>query len=225
MPVITINGPIGSSTVEVGHLVSEKLGLNYVDRQVLAQAAQLVNSPVTTLVDREQRATRFRDRLSRLLQAMLEQESYGGLDFGLAVENLPSESFAHVGGGSGGQVDDNAFINATSAVILDLAASGDVVIIGRSSNLILADTPGVFHVGLLADQEHRIANVMRRDHLSHDEASTYIDGAEKARVDLSRKIFKTHPNDPAAYNVMLNLGDLPEAAVAEIIVCACQSQG
>ena len=220
MPVITINGPIGSSTVEVGHLVSEILQLDYVDRQVLAQAARLVNSPVAALVHREQRPTGFRDRLSRLLTSLLEQESYVGLDFGLAAENLPAESFAQLGGA--GRVDDNAFIAATSTVIKELADGGDVVIIGRNSNLILADTPGVFHVGLLASERRRIANVMRRDHLSQDEAETYLAEAEKARINLSRKVFKTNPNDPSAYHLMLNLGATSDAAVADIIIRASQ---
>ena len=220
MPVITINGPIGSSTLEVGHLVSEKLNLNYVDRQVLAQAARLVNSPVAALVDKEIRPTGFRDRLSRLLTSMLEQESYGGLDFGLAAENIPSESFAHIGGS--GRVDDTTFVSATSAVIQDLASGGDVVIIGRNSNLILAEMPGVFHVGLLASQERRLANAMRRDHLTREEAESYLAQSEKARVDLSRKAFKTDPNDPSGYHLVLNLGEATDALVADIIVRAVQ---
>jgi hypothetical protein len=64
---------------------------------------------------------------------------------------------------------------------------------------------------------------MRRDHLSHAEAASYIHEAEKARIDLSRKVFKMNPNDPAAYHVMLNLGDRSDDAVADIVVCVCQA--
>ena len=37
MPVITINGPVGSGAFEVGQLVAQELSLNYVDRLVLAK--------------------------------------------------------------------------------------------------------------------------------------------------------------------------------------------
>jgi cytidylate kinase len=37
MPVIAINGPVGSGSIEVGQLVAQKLSLNYVDRLVFAE--------------------------------------------------------------------------------------------------------------------------------------------------------------------------------------------
>ena len=59
MPVITINGPVGSGAIEVGQLVAQELSLNYVDRLVLAQAAKRVPAPVGALLDKEQRIDRF----------------------------------------------------------------------------------------------------------------------------------------------------------------------
>jgi cytidylate kinase len=63
MPVITINGPVGSGAIEVGQLVAQQLSLNYVDRLVFAEAAKLVRAPVGALLDKEQRV----DRLVRFL--------------------------------------------------------------------------------------------------------------------------------------------------------------
>jgi hypothetical protein len=75
MPVITINGPVGSGAIEVGQLVAQELSLNYVDRLVLAGAAKLVHAPVGALLDKEQRVDRFRDRLAYFLQTMLERSA------------------------------------------------------------------------------------------------------------------------------------------------------
>ena len=63
MPVITINGPVGSGAIEVGQLVAQQLNLSYVDRLILAEAAKLVRAPVGALLDKEQQVDRFRDRL------------------------------------------------------------------------------------------------------------------------------------------------------------------
>jgi cytidylate kinase len=93
MPVITINGPVGSGAIEVGQLVAQELSLNYVDRLVLAQAAKRVPAPVGALLDKEQRIDRFRDRLVRFLQTMLERSAlHADADepyFGAPIEMLP----------------------------------------------------------------------------------------------------------------------------------------
>ena len=52
MPVITINGPIGSGPTEVGQMVAQMLEINYVDRLVFAEAAKLVGSPVGALIEK-----------------------------------------------------------------------------------------------------------------------------------------------------------------------------
>ena len=53
MPVITINGVIGSGTLEIGHLVAQNLGINYVDRYIFSEAARLVGSPIGQLIEKE----------------------------------------------------------------------------------------------------------------------------------------------------------------------------
>ena len=79
MPVITINGQVGSGPIEVGQMVGQLLNINYVDRMVFAEAAKLVGSPVGALIEKEQRVVRFRDRLGRFLQTMLERSAVAGV--------------------------------------------------------------------------------------------------------------------------------------------------
>ena len=157
MPIITINGTIGSGTFEVGQMVANSLNLNYVDRMVLAEAARRVGSPVGVLLEKEQRVIRFRERLGRFLQTMLERSAISGVSgepyFGRGVEMLPAETYTELAGdasSSAQQVNDAAFIDATTSVIKEVASAGNVVIIGRGSNMILADTPGVINVALVA---------------------------------------------------------------------------
>ena len=75
MPVITIEGPMGSGAATIGHMVAEKLEIDFVDRLVLTEAAKLVRAPVGALIDKEQRTVRFRDRLNSFIQAMLESSA------------------------------------------------------------------------------------------------------------------------------------------------------
>jgi cytidylate kinase len=227
MPVITINGPVGSGPIEVGQMVAQILGINYVDRMVFAEAAKLVGSPVGALIDKEQRLVRFRERLGRFLQTMLERSAISGVSgepyFGRGIEMLPAETYTELAGdpsSASQRLNDKAYIEATTSVIRDLARAGDVVIIGRGSNMILADTPGVIHVGLVAPLDIRTDNLMRREHLERAEAQAYGEELEQARVIFFKKFFKVSPYDPALYHMVLNMDKLQQKTAAEIIAHA-----
>ena len=227
MPVITINGPIGCGSVTVGQMVSHDLDISFVDRLVFTQAARMVGSPVGAFIDKEQRVVRFRDRLGRFVQTMLERSAVAGVSgepyFGRGIETLPPETFAELSGErpSTSEVDDKAFLEATTRVVHDLYNNGDVVIIGRGANVILANTPGVVHVGLLAPTVMRVETMMQREHLDRDEAEVYVRELDEAWATYFRKFFKTSPTDPARYHMMLNMEKLTAKTAAAAIVHAC----
>ena len=231
MPVITINGPSGGGAVTVGQFVAQDLGLNFVDRMVTVEAAKLVGKPIGALVDKEQRLIRFRDRLGQFVQNMLERSAMSGVSgepyFGRGIETLPPETYAELASGSGGaaQVDDRAFIEATTTVVKDLYRKGDVVIIGRGANILLADTPGVMHVGLMAPLEVRVQTLMLVEHLDRNDAEVYVEELERAREAYFRKFFKVNPNEPTIYHMMLNMDKMQPRAAADVIVHAAGALG
>ena len=225
MPVITINGPIGAGAVTIGQMVADQLHLNFVDRLIFAQAAKLVGSPVGALIDKEQRVVRFRDRLGHLMQTMLERSAVSGVSgepyFGRGIETLPPETYMELARVTTTQkVDDKDFIEATTTVVKDLHRKGDVVIIGRGANVILTDTPGILHVGLLAPVETRVETMMGREHFERDEAQGYVEELDRARVAFFRKFFKVHPDEPSLYDIMFNMARLESKTAAEVIVHA-----
>ena len=224
MPVITINGPVGSGPIEVGQMVGQLLSINYVDRMVFAEAAKLVGSPVGALIEKEQRVIRYRDRLGRFLQTMLERSAVAGVSgepyFGRGIEMLPAETYIELAGdpsSSTQRVNDKAFIEATTSVVKDLAKAGDVVIIGRGANIMLADIPGVVHIGMWAPLDVRVQTAMDREHFSRPEAEKYVEELEQARVTFFRKFFKVNPYDPSLYHIMLNMGMMQPKIAAELI--------
>ena len=230
MPVVTVNGIYGSGTVEVGQMIAQRLELNYVDRYVFAEAAKLVRVPIGNLIDKEQRVVRFRERLSRFLQTMLERSAVAGISgepyFGRGIEMLPVEAYTELAGDAASaekSVNDEAFINATTAVIKDVASNGDVVIIGRGANMILADTPGVIHVGMVAPLEVRIETLVQREHFTREEAREHVQKLEAARLVFFRKFFKVDPNDPNLYHLVLNIGEYGHEVAADMAVHAIES--
>ena len=224
MPVITINGPIGCGSAEIGQIVAEKLNINFVDRLVFTEAAKLVQAPVGALIDKEQRVVRFRDRLAKFVETMLEHGAIsGGMHPGGAFMTSPETytSLERDRSTKATTVTDKEFIDATTTVVKDLCRAGDVVIIGRGANVILADTPGVLHVGLIAPLEVRAKNLMRWEGIGQEDAEVYVEELERANVMYFRKFFQVHPNEPGLYHTILNMSKLqPETAVVMIVQAA-----
>ena len=226
MPVITINGPIGCGAVTIGQMVSEQMNLNFVDRLFFTEAARIIGTPVGTLIAKEQRVDRFRDRLGRFIQTMLERSAMSGVSgepyFGRGIENLPPETYMDLtGDGSVAQkLDDKTFIEAMTKVANDLHAQGNAVIIGRGANQILADAPHTLHVGLLAPMEVRVKTLIDREHFEKEEAEIHVEELERAREDFIMKFWKVHPNEAKHYHMMLNMGKMNPQTAAEVICSA-----
>ena len=226
MPVITINGPIGCGAVTIGQMVSEQMNLNFVDRLFFTEAARIIGTPVGTLIAKEQRVDRFRDRLGRFVQTMLERSAMSGVSgepyFGRGIENLPPETYMDLtGDGSVAQkLDDKTFIEAMTKVAKDLHAQGNAVIIGRGANQILADAPHTLHVGLLAPMEVRVKTLIDREHFEKEEAEIHVEELERAREDFIMKFWKVHPNEAKHYHMMLNMGKMNPQTAADVICSA-----
>ena len=228
MPVITINGPIGCGAVTIGQMVSEQMNLNFVDRLFFTEAARIIGTPVGTLIAKEQRVDRFRDRLGRFVQTMLERSAMSGVSgepyFGRGIENLPPETYMDLtGDGSVAQkLDDKTFIEAMTKVANDLHAQGNAVIIGRGANQILADAPHTLHVCLLAPMEVLVKTLIDREHFEKEEAEIHVEELERAREDFIMKFWKVHPNEAKHYHMMLNMGKMNPKTAAEVI---CHAAG
>lgn len=227
MTVITINGQIGAGGQEIGQEVAQRLHLDYVDRLILAEAAKRLSATVEALAEREQRPLTRNERIARFLQSMVERSAVSGaigdpyfgggigVVLGQEYQDLVKEPITRAD-----QLRDAQFIEATRAVIEELARTGNAVIIGRASNLILKGYPDAIHVGLVSTLESRGKLVAERDGVSLQEAERRMNEAERARVAFFRKFFKASADDPANFHLMLNTHVLDSERAASIIVQA-----
>ena len=227
MTLITINGQVGTGGLEIGADVARRLHLDYVDRLILAEAAKRLGATVEVLAEREERLLSRNQRIARFLQTLMERSAvsdaagdpYFGAGIGLVLgqeyQDAVKEPITRAD-----QLRDEQFIEATRAVIQELARVGNAVIIGRASNLILKGAQDAFHVGLVSTVESRVKVVAERDSISLREAERRIDEAEKARVAFFRKFFRASADDPANFHMILNTHALDSERAASIIVQA-----
>lgn len=230
MPVVTLNGPIGSGGREVGRRVAHHLHADYVDRLILAEAAKRIGATVQAVAGKESLVARRRDRVGRFLQNMLERSAMSGAGgepyFGPGIDVLISRDYytdtadepitlSH-------EVDDKKYIEVTSSVVKDLAEGDDVVIVGRASNLILKDHPAALHVGIVAPMELRVHTIMEREHMDEEEAAKFVEEHERARKAYYEKFYSVDPDDPSYYHLLINTGGLKVNTAGEIVAHAAQ---
>jgi len=225
MTVITIEGRAGSGAPEIGRLVAKELGLDYVDRLLLAQIAKRVGSTVEALVQSERRAPGIVDRFARLIKRMLERSAVAGTGgdpyFGPGVEVLLSRPYREIEEPvvtTAHQLGEREFIQTTGEVIRDLAEIGNVVILSRGGGAILKNKPGVLRVGIVGDREDRARRIMLREHLDLDRARAFVEESDRAQGKYFQDAFGTTPIDPFLYHVMWNTSEVGLEYTAQLIV-------
>ena len=224
MPVVTIHGPIGSGADQIGIKVANLLNADYVDRLILRQAAKLIGSTVRVLEIKEQQKVLLRDRVAFLIQRMLERSAMAGAAgepyFSHGIEYLPAEEYGDLAQEpltAAQRLNEQRFIEVTRGVITDLAQGGNVVLIGRGSNVILKEHPKTLHVGIESTTSDRVTNVEQSEHIARKDAEKFVSYGDKARVMYFKKFFKVDPADIGLYDIVLNLRRLTIDEAAHIV--------
>ena len=185
MAVITISKQPGAGGEALGKMIADKLGYTYADRDIIQMIAKAANvSPEWVEAFENEAGT----KLSRFISMMVSQRQ---LDRVLADER--------------GYLDEKIYLDYLVLMIAKLADEGDVVIAGRGSQYILDDHPDAFHILLINSEENRIQFVMSHYKLSKKKALQYIQNEEKRRTNLYKRIGKIDYENPALYDLVLNM--------------------
>jgi cytidylate kinase len=228
MSVITISGNLGSGG-QIGQIVAHRLGLDYVDHEVLTEAARALGVSERTVAgrDEESPAPTLRERLASFFQDFLERSAVAGAADPLmgtgGLETLMSATYreaAALPGGGREELTDSRYKEAICSIMTQLAAKGDVVIIGRGGQAILREHPRCLHVRMTAPIALRVRRIAEREGLSAEKAKERVEESDKARLDYHRKYFKINPADPDLYDVVINTSHISEEDAAELIGAA-----
>ena len=229
MPIVTISGNIGSGATEIGRLVARQLGLDYVDREILTEAARALGvserdiagrddgSPPPTL--RERLATFFQDFLERSAVAGAADPlmATGGLETLMATTYREAAALPAVGRE---ELTDSRYKEAITTIMTGLAVKGGVVIIGRGSQAILRGRPDTLHVAVTAPFAVRVQRIAERDAVPPEKAKGIVEESDRGRLDYHHKYFKIDPTDANLYDIVVNTGHIRDEDAAQLIVAA-----
>lgn len=138
--VVTISRQIGAGGAYVGQALSRRLGLRYLDREILQQAASALGRDEKDLEALEERPSSIWERVASIL-------SLGTPEAPFVPPPLPTS------------MEDELF-EVESRIMREVAARGNAVIVGRAAGWVLRDHPGVLRLFFHATEEWRAQRIM-----------------------------------------------------------------
>lgn len=236
MPVITVSRQRGSMGSYVALEVARELGLRYLDREIILSVAREAGVEAEAVEAIEEKAGRLariqhllnlRPRLPTLASASLREQA--SLDERISAlmdqEHLSQEvAVSHLEGGAGLEYMPRLdYLDLVTSVILEQAANGQAMIVGRGGQMILHGRPGVLHVQVVAKFETRVYNIIQREGVKWREAAHRVRLADEQRAGYMRRFYNVDWLDSALYDLVINTDQIPCDAAAEIIVAAAQA--
>ena len=201
--VISISRQIGCGGSYIGKRLASRLGILYVDREIITRAAQKLNVTEKEIIARNEKVT-------PLWRSMVEATLYGN-PFGYVPPplNVPS---------------DKELYQAEAEIIQDIARQASVVIIGRAGYHTLRNHSRHLSVFLHADVAFREQRVQEIYHLSAAEARKQVQSTDSSRASYLHAKTGGDWVDARQYHLALDTGVLGLELVEEIIVTAVQAR-
>lgn len=204
MAVVSISRQYGAGGRMMGEKIAEKLGYRLVDRSILTEVAKKAGVTVRSVEDVEQEAGGL---LSRVVNELVKTSLY--------VRNLPDYSATF---------DEGAYREFLVKVIGEMAAQGNLVIIGRGSQIILRDTPGVVRVLLVASEDDRIERLMRHYKLDRERAEQVAKREEKKRLAFLKAFAAGEPDAPGLYHLVINTSLVSLDLAADLVTQVARAE-
>lgn len=195
MRVITLSRQFGSGGGEIAKRVSEELGIRYVDKSILAEAASQSGIAKEHFENADERRTN-----SFLFS--LAAAHYGGSVAPVSLNDIIT--------------DDKLFIHTADAI--KRLASEPCIIVGRCADDILSDRP-ILRVFVYASMESRIKRIGSLYDLGEKAAATLIKKTDKKRANYYNFYTSKTWGDAQNYDLCINSDALGIEGTAQT-VCA-----
>ncbi|MBU0515031.1 MAG: cytidylate kinase-like family protein [Proteobacteria bacterium] len=198
MAVITISRQFGAGGDKLARALVDKLGYQYVSRDVLKKVAA-------------------RGGVS-MSGAAAAEKSAGSWIMGLVDKIFPRDYIDSLLKTDSGLMDSHDYIATVTEVITEIAQKGDAVILGRGGQHILKHLPGAFHVLLVADHEFRLKQAMEYYQATDKEAKAALKAHDRRRNSYLRAFVDIDPNDPSLYHLTINTARTPMERAEHLIL-------
>jgi cytidylate kinase len=200
--VITISRQLGSGGSYIGQRLAARLGILYLDREILYHAAQELKIPEADLNSRDERVTpRWRSWIETLAHAYPE--------YAPPIIDIPI---------------DQKLYDTESNIIRRMSEKNSAVIVGRASSYVLRQHPRHLGVFLYANISFRQQRVQEQYHVSAPEALKLINRIDKERAQYRRTFTGQDSQNACQYHLCLDTSVIGLQRAEDIIISALQAR-
>lgn len=204
MRAITISREYGSGGGEIATRLAHKLGWRLVDHEVVVRVAKELGVSEADAAEHDERTESL---FSRILTSMQSIQPPVYVEASTAPFLLTNE---------------NDYRNALNKVVTAAVVSGNVVIVGRGSQVLLAQRRDVLHVRIVASLEGRIQYVMSREGLAQDAARSRIQAKDRDRARYLQAEYQRDPADAHLYDLVVNTNVIDLDSAVDLINLALE---
>ena len=90
------------------------------------------------------------------------------------------------------------------AIMFEYAIKGNCVLLGRGSNIILSDIPGVLKVRIIAPIDVRASRLVENEEITKSMAEKFIEHNDQERASYSRHFFNAEWGDAVNFDLVIN---------------------
>lgn len=201
--VVTITRQFGSGGAEIGRLVAQNSGLQYLDSEIVDKVAKRLGVDSEWLAHQEQQTAGM---VGHILEAIRSTNPFT-VNYSTLV-GPPSVLTQSL---------ELSYLHLTQEVILELATVGNVVIIGRGAQFLLHSAPRTLHTYIFAPLPIRIDNVMKRFSLDHQQAADLIQQRDYEFDTYLRHYYGSDGHQASLYHLLINTSLFPYELAAQFI--------
>ena len=226
MPVIALGGLTGGGGRIIGPKIAQKLKIDYVDKDILKQAALQSGIDIELFTKKEESPSTFGQTFLEKISNILEKSAFAGAvgdpHFGPGAAAFLTHEFEDLTADENQEkyhLNDNEYSQGIQQTVLQLAELGSIVIVGRGANIILKDDPRVLRIGLIANDVDRINRIANYEDVSYETAKNLISNRDAARNQFFKKFFNIDdPDNRFNYHAILNTSEMNFDLATDIII-------
>lgn len=195
--IISLGRKYGAGGREIGQLLADKLGIRYLDKELLRMVSE-------------------QSGIGESFFHVADERPGDNLLYRIVKNMTPKDGKPTVG--SGLFNDENLF-RFQSEVLRQVADTGEsCIVVGRCADYILRDYPHLVTIFIHADQESRIARIIRRTAYKETEAQKVMKRIDKERRDYYHYYTGRTWGEMSQYDLCLDSGKLGAGKCAELII-------
>jgi Cytidylate kinase-like family len=201
MTLVALSATYGAAGSRIGPALAERLGVPFLDRAIPLAVAERLHVPVDEAVAHDEHVGS--SLLDRLLRGFIGADN-------ATPAPLPA-------------ADSGEFHEATVAALREQAATGEGVILGRASVVVLRDDPRVLRVRLNGPPQRRARQAAEMENVEPGVAERALRQTDRAHDEYVRQFYGVRLDDPSLYHLVLDSTAIDLETCIDVIASAAAS--